>query len=116
MAPPSQDGRYDEYGVGRGESDENHVDGRLHLRPAQHHDRYHVADEAQHSEEEEVSRLIIYRAKLDRGLRMGTCITGNLMEFFANYSELGSLYSKKIQIKGLMTPSNEEPTELKDLF
>ena len=43
----SQDGGGDENGVGRGESDEDHVDGRLHLRPAQHHDRYHVAHQAQ---------------------------------------------------------------------
>ena len=43
----SQNGGCDEDGVCGCEADEDHVDGRLHLRPAQHHDRYHVPHQAQ---------------------------------------------------------------------
>ena len=43
----SQNGGCDEDGVCGCEADEDHVDGGLHLRPAQHHDRYHVPHQAQ---------------------------------------------------------------------
>ena len=43
----SQNGGCDEDGVCGCEADEDHVDGGLHLRPAQHHDRYHVPHQAE---------------------------------------------------------------------
>ena len=50
-----ENARYDEEGVTGDEGDENRVDGRLHLRPAEDHDGDHVAQEAEatHYQKEE---------------------------------------------------------------